>query len=92
MSTGTELGGKIFGRTSTVYIRFTLFTKEIEDIQAATLLSLPKYGAGLKGFKFSKIFRLSVAQFLISNHIVFTKMGTQSIKGLFSFLNNVSLV
>lgn len=45
----------------------------------------------IKGSKFSKIFRL-VAQFLIGNQIVFTKMGTPSIKGLFAFLNNISLV
>lgn len=70
---GTELRGEIFGTTSTIYLRFTIFTKEIEDIQALTLLSLPRYDAVLKGFKFSKIFRLSVAQFLIGNQTVFPK-------------------
>lgn len=85
MSSGTELRGEIFGTTGTIYIRFTIFKQEIEDIQAPTLLSLPRYDAGLKGSKFSKTFRLSVAQFLTGNQIVFTKMGTQSIKGLFKF-------
>lgn len=56
MSTGSELRGEIFGTTRMIYITFTIFTKEIEDIQAHILLSLPRYDAGFKQSKFSKIF------------------------------------
>lgn len=85
LSSEQNLGGEMFGTTGIVYIRFTIFKQEIEDIQAPTFLSLPRYDAGLKESKFSKTFGLSVVQFLIGNQIVFTKMGTQSIKGLFKF-------
>lgn len=68
--------------------------QNIKDIQASTLLSLPRYDAPLiKGSKFTEILRLSwklVAQLLIGNQIVFTKIGTQNSKGLFAFKNNDS--